>query len=108
MAAMNAIRAAAELADVDDPRWPDLLKEFEEADVPVRVLSVDPELDRRTLYRLQVTARSTLGGFALNRGGLLIDHGWMRMLGAGSDGLPDIATASGLASRPRPAPRRRT
>jgi hypothetical protein len=42
MAAMNAIRAAAELADVDDPRWPDLLKEFEEADVPVRVLSVDP------------------------------------------------------------------
>jgi hypothetical protein len=59
------------------------------------------------LYRLQVTARSTLGGLALNCGGLLIDHGWMRMLGAGSDGLPGIATASGLdepteASAPPP------
>jgi len=39
------------------------------------------------LHRLQVTVRSTLGAVAYETGGLLIDHGWVRLLGAGSDRL---------------------
>lgn len=49
-----------------------------------------------TLYRLQVTARSTLGAIALNSGGVLIDHGWLRVLGAGAPGLDGLATANRL------------
>jgi uncharacterized protein DUF2625 len=43
-----------------------------------------------------VSAASALGALALNCGGMLIDRGWLRMLGAGCTGLPDLATANGL------------
>src|SRR5437762_7116704 len=56
------------------------------------------------LYRLQVTARSPLGALALNSGGLLVDHGWLRFLGGGHDGLPDLATANGLDAEPPAGP----
>jgi hypothetical protein len=50
------------------------------------------------LHRLQVTARSALGALALNCGGVVVDNGWLRILGGGSDGLADLATANNLAS----------
>lgn len=37
----------------------------------------------RVLFALQVTTRSTLGAIAYETGGLLIDHGWLRVLGSG-------------------------
>jgi hypothetical protein len=36
---------------------------------------------RRTLEWLQVSTRSPLGAIALHTGGLLVDHGWLRVLG---------------------------
>jgi hypothetical protein len=48
-----------------------------------------------------------LGAVALNCGGLLIDHGWLRILGGGGRGLPDLATVNGLgdpANTPGPPP----
>ena len=33
------------------------------------------------LSRLQVTARSMMGALALSSGGMLVDHGWVRLLG---------------------------
>lgn len=100
------VRSVAELRDVDDPAWPGLWLTLTGARVPVRVLEVDPSAGERTLCRLQVSARSTLGALALHTGGLLVDHGWVRVLGGGSE-LPDLATASGLgdpgeASEPPP------
>lgn len=35
------------------------------------------------LLSLQVTTRSTMGAVAYETGGLLIDHGWLRVLGSG-------------------------
>jgi Protein of unknown function DUF2625 len=69
------------------------------------------ELRRRqagleVLFRMQVTARSMMGALALNSGGMLVDHGWVRLLGGGSGDLPDLAAANGLgppgASAPPP------
>jgi hypothetical protein len=54
------------------------------------------EAGEQCIYRLQVTARSVLGALALNTGGLLIDSGWLRILGGGADGLPDLASVNGL------------
>ncbi|NLT30361.1 MAG: DUF2625 family protein [Propionibacterium sp.] len=51
---------------------------------------------RRTLWRLQVTARSFLGAMALQTGGIVADHGWFRLYGGGSRDLPDLATVNGL------------
>lgn len=67
-----------------------------EAPVDVTVLPVGGSNGRKVLYRLQVTARSTLGAIALNCGGLILEHGWLRILGAGAPGLEDLATANQL------------
>ncbi len=82
--------------EVDDPAWPSLRKSFAGAKVPVEVLAVDPEQARRTLFRLQVTAYSTLGALALHTGGLVVDHGWLRILGGGYGGLPNLAEVNGI------------
>jgi hypothetical protein len=92
------MRTIDDLTNVDDPAWPGLAAELRAAPVPIRVLPTDPERGRRCLHRLQVTARSRLGALALHTGGLLVEHGWLRVLGAGAPGrnLPDLAAANGL------------
>lgn len=54
----------------------------------VEVLPCAPEAGQRTLVALQVTTRSPLGALAYHTGGVLMDHGWLRILGAGCDRLP--------------------
>ena len=88
------VRSIEELIDVPDPAWPRL--EAAARGDGVRVLPVSREQGREVLYRLQVTARSGLGALALNCGGILVDQGWLRLLGGGAPGMPDLATANGL------------
>lgn len=64
--------------------------------VDVRVLPADDTARRNILYRLQVTAASTLGAIASNCGTLVLDHGWIRILGAGAVGIDDLATVNAL------------
>lgn len=54
----------------------------------VAVLPAEPDDGSRTLEALQVTTRSPLGALAFHTGGILVDHGWLRVLGAGSERLP--------------------
>jgi hypothetical protein len=54
----------------------------------VRVLPVEPAAGRHTLEALQVSTHSTLGAVAYHTGGILVDHGWLRVLGAGGPALP--------------------
>lgn len=100
----NVVRSLDELLDVPDPAWPEL--EAAARGDGVRVLPVADEQGRDVLYRLQVTARSGLGALALHCGGILVDGGWLRLLGGGAPGMPDLATANGLGDpaegRPQP------
>lgn len=76
-----------ELIDTEEPAWPTVREWAEEATHPVEVL---PAGDRRdeALVELQVTTRSTMGAITYESGGLLVDHGWLRILGSGSERLP--------------------
>jgi hypothetical protein len=75
-------RKLKELIDTNDPGI-ELLKQLvSEAEVPCELLPPGPERDNALLY-LQVTTRSILGAFAYDTGGLLIDDGWLRLLGSG-------------------------
>ncbi|WP_067686123.1 DUF2625 family protein [Nocardia jejuensis] len=91
---MSTVRSIRELIEVEDPAWPSLCERFAAAVVPVEVLPVDMERACEVLYRLQVTAYSTLGALALPTGGLVVDHGWLRILGGGHGELPDLAAAN--------------
>jgi Protein of unknown function DUF2625 len=60
------------------------------------------DADRRALAALQVTTRSPLGAVAAHTGGLLVDGGWLRVLGAGCARLPRaIDRWNGVGGAPR-------
>lgn len=54
----------------------------------VEILPVDVDAGERTVLALQVTTRSPLGAIGYETGGILVDAGWLRILGAGSPNLP--------------------
>lgn len=51
-----------------------------------------------------MTSRSPLGAVALHTGGLLVDHGWLRLLGAGCERLPGSLLSWNGYEGPAPAP----
>lgn len=98
------VRSVSELRDVADPAWPALVEAVASAEVTAFVLPTDERQAEDTLYRLQVSAASTLGALALHCGALIVDHGWLRVLGAGRIDLPGLAGANVLPSVPRGSP----
>lgn len=91
------MRSLDELLATDDPALPLLQSWIESATNRVELLPVERAHGERTLLALQVTLRSMLGAVAFHTSGLLVDGGWLRILGAGSSRLPrDLATWNGL------------
>jgi hypothetical protein len=91
------LRSAEELASPEAPAWPVVASLISDAPVDAVVLPPrDNEAGLLTLFRLQVTTGSTLGALAAHCGAILVDHGWLRLLGSGLDGLPGLAEANGL------------
>jgi len=73
------------------------------ADTPldIEVLPCAPGHGDVALEALQITARSPLGAVAYESGGILIDDGWIRVLGAGSPRIArTIAGWNGLPCEP--------
>lgn len=78
------LRTLQELATVPQPAWPVLADWFAEAGAD-RVRVLPPDLARRgeALVQTQLTADLPLGAILLETGGLLVDGGWIRVLGGG-------------------------
>jgi hypothetical protein len=53
---------------------------------------------------LQVTTRFPLGAIGLECGGILVDHGWLRLLGAGNAELMGLLEWNGLGHSAGPDP----
>lgn len=76
------MRTLNELLDSEDPAFPLIRQWASEADIPVELLP--PSVGRENvLLSLQVTTRSPLGAIAYETGGILVDDGWLRILGSG-------------------------
>lgn len=81
--AQTKMRSIEELtADVSG--WPHVKDMLKTAKNQVEVLPADATKAKEALYQTQVTTHSTMGAIIYFTGGLLIDHGWLRILGAGS------------------------
>ena len=80
-----SVRTLVELMEVDLPAWPRIHEAIAASTCPVEVVSVEETAGTATLLSLQVTAASALGALALETGGLLVDHRWLRVLGGGAD-----------------------
>ena len=81
------MRSLQELISMDDPAMPLVRQWLEEAERPVELLPASDHADE-VLLSLQVTTRSPMGAIAHETGGILIDHGWLRILGSGHERLP--------------------
>jgi len=75
-------RNLKDLIDTNEPAIEMLQQLVADAEVPCELLPPGPEREKALLY-LQVTTHSTLGALAYDTGGLLIDDGWVRLLGSG-------------------------
>jgi hypothetical protein len=71
----------------DEDALPTIREWVAASPLDVTILPASPEAGRRALEALQVTTRSPLGAVAFHLGGLLVDHGWLRVLGAGCEQL---------------------
>ncbi|MEO8404722.1 MAG: DUF2625 domain-containing protein [Chitinophagaceae bacterium] len=78
------MRPISELINRVDPGWPIVKEWIDSAKNKVEILPVDTLKSQDALYKTQVTTRSIMGAIVYYTGGLLIDNGWIRILGGGS------------------------
>ncbi len=72
-----------ELIIKDDSAWPLVNEWVAAATNAVEILPVNEAQRGDALYATQVTTRSPMGAIIYESGGLLIDDGWIRILGSG-------------------------
>ncbi|WP_196216456.1 DUF2625 domain-containing protein [Flavobacterium sp. LC2016-01] len=82
--AQNKMKKTEELIDTKDPGWTLVQDWIKTAKNKVEILPVDQIKAKDVLYKTQVTTRSSMGAVIFNTGGLLIDDGWIRILGSGN------------------------
>lgn len=96
------MRTLAELTEAGDPAWGRVTGLLAQSPVPVEVLPPDRPQCEASLRQLQVTARSALGAIALNTGGMMVDHCWLRVYGGSgeSGGMPGLAEVNDFPAEP--------
>ena len=68
--------------------WLILRDWFTQARNHYEILTGYPEDAGAALVGMQLSTRSPLGAIVYETGGVLIDHGWLRILGSGNEKLP--------------------
>lgn len=85
------MRTLEELTAVTDPALPLVRQWFDAATNEVVVLPTTREAGEQALLALQVTTASPMGAIALETGGVLIDGGWVRVLGGNVEPTGNLA-----------------
>lgn len=82
--AQNKMEGLDELVNKTDPAWPLVQKWVDSAKNKVEILEADSVKAKEVLYNTQVSTYATLGAVIYNSGGIMIDNGWLRILGSGN------------------------
>ncbi len=82
----NNIRTLHQLT-ADTSGWTAFKEATRIAKNKFEVLPADPTKAKEALYQTQVTTHSLMGAIIYFSGGILIDNGWIRILGSGSEKL---------------------
>lgn len=81
------MRTLDELINTVEPGWIHVKTWIDAAKNKVEVLSVDTISAKEALFNTQVTTRSPMGAIVYMTGGLLVNNGWIRILGSGNPKL---------------------
>lgn len=102
------MRTLEELINKEDPGWPIIQEWIGQAKNKVEILPCEKTNAEKALSYTQVTTRSLMGAVIYETGGLLIDNGWIRILGSGSEkmkrSLPDWNKGKTFSEYGEPAP----
>jgi hypothetical protein len=85
--AQNKMRPLDQLINNTEPGWTLVQDWIGKAKNHVEVLPVDTVKAKDALFKTQVTTRSPMGAIVYSSGGLLVDGGWIRILGSGHNRL---------------------
>jgi hypothetical protein len=77
------LRSVEDLINKEDQGWILVKSWIDSAKNKVEILPADPDKALEALYQTQVTTRSPMGAIIYSTGGLLVDDGWIRILGSG-------------------------
>lgn len=87
------MRTLQELINKEEPGWAIVKEWIDLAKNKIEVLPTDAQKAEKALVKTQVSTRSLMGAIVYETGGLLVDNGWIRILGAGGErmsrNLPD-------------------
>ena len=81
------MKPLTDLINKEEPGWKLVSDWIKEAKNKVAILPKDQKSAELALYNTQVTTRSPMGAIIYETGGILIDNGWIRILGSGSEKL---------------------
>ncbi len=82
------VRNLSQLVNTKESAWPMIQTWVKDAKNQVEILPPTDPARSRALLATQVTTRSPMGSIIYETGGLLVDHGWVRILGSGHPRLP--------------------
>jgi hypothetical protein len=80
----NKLRPVDQLINKAEPGWILVKQWIDSAKNKVEILSADSAKAKDALFKTQVTTRSPMGAIIYMTGGLLVDNGWIRILGSGN------------------------
>ena len=81
--AQYKMRPVDELINRTNPGWAVVKSWIDSATNKIEVLPVDTVQSKEALYKTQVTTHSVMGAIVFSTGGILVDNGWIRILGGG-------------------------
>jgi len=79
------MRTLEELVNKEDPGWTIIEEWIGQAKNKIEILPYEKAKAEEALLYTQVTTRSLMGAVIYETGGMLIDNGWIRILGSGSE-----------------------
>jgi len=86
--AQMKMRPLTELINKKSDTWSILIADIKQASNPIEILPKNKAAADSALYHAQVTTNSPMGAIIYETGGILVDSGWIRILGSGSNKLP--------------------
>ncbi|NUU77740.1 DUF2625 family protein [Paenibacillus xylanilyticus] len=93
--------SAEELVDRENHAWEELKELLDSGQNTYVYVPAQRKDAEDTLYRLQVSTRSYLGAVAYETEGIVLDHGWITLLGAGGESIFGSLTSwNGVSDKP--------
>ena len=84
----SQIKSLKELTDTSDTGWEVVRELLPKATNKVEILRRDSARANQAVYQSQLAVQTTLGAVEYMTGGIMIDGGWIRIIGSGSPRLP--------------------